>query len=117
MKTHVNAIVISLALVMCAWGAQANESTPQAIKRQAPVGISTVFYTCVENAASENIALAACQSAEKKRQDVRLNAAYKALISKQRGATKDSLIRAERAWLDFHSAARALSPHSMAAKQ
>lgn len=106
MKTATGIFTLSFALVMYASGAQANENTAQVIKRQAPAGITDVFYSCVENAGSENIALAACQSAEKKRQDARLNAAYKALLSKQSGAAKDNLIHAERAWLDFHSTSK-----------
>lgn len=56
-------ITIGLALVMYGPGAQAYESTAQVIKRQAPAGITDQFYGCVENAGSESIALAACQSA------------------------------------------------------
>lgn len=107
MKKSTKIITLGIALVMHGPGAQAYESTAQAIKRQAPAGISNVFYGCVENAESDNIALVACQSAEKERQDARLNAAYKALLSKQRGADKDNLIRAERAWLASHSASSA----------
>lgn len=36
-----------------------------------------------------------------------MNTAYQALLSKQRGTAKDNLIRAERAWLDFHNATNA----------
>lgn len=107
MKKATRIFTIGLALVMYGPGAQAYESTTQVIKRQAPAGISDVFYDCIENAGSENIALAACQAAEKKRQDARLNTAYKALLSKQRGTAKDNLVHAERAWLDFHSASKA----------
>lgn len=97
---------LSLALFVCGSGALAYESTAQVIKRQAPAGISNVFYGCVEKAESDSIALAACQSAEKKRQNARLNAAYKALLSKQRDTAKDNLIRVERAWLDFQSTSK-----------
>lgn len=106
MKTATRIFTLSLALFGYASGAQAYESTAQVIKRQAPIGISNVFYGCVEKAESDDIALAACQSAEKKRQDARLNVAYKALLSKQRGTAKDNLIRAERAWLDFHNTSK-----------
>jgi uncharacterized protein YecT (DUF1311 family) len=107
MKQATGIITIGLALVMYVPGAQAYESTTDVIKRQAPAGITDLFYSCVESAGSESIALAACQSAEKKRQDARLNAAYKALLGKQNGTAKDNLIRAERAWLAFHSASNA----------
>ena len=107
MKKTTRVFAISLALIMFGAGAQAYESTAQVIKRQAPAGISDVFYGCLESAGSETIALAACQSAEKERQDARLNVAYKALLGKQRGAAKESLVRAQRAWLDFHGASTA----------
>jgi uncharacterized protein YecT (DUF1311 family) len=94
MKKATRIITISLALLMYGSGAQANESTAQVIKRQAPAGITDLFYRCVEDAGSESIALAACQSAEKERQDTRLNTAYEALLNKQRGTAKDNLIRA-----------------------
>jgi len=98
--------ILSFALCAHGSGALAYESTAQAIKRQAPPGISNVFYGCVEKAESDHIALAACQSAEKTRQDARLNAAYKSLLSKQRGTAKDRLLRTEGAWLDFHNTSK-----------
>ncbi|MDY0956313.1 lysozyme inhibitor LprI family protein [Stenotrophomonas rhizophila] len=107
MRTPTRTFILSLALVMYGSGAQAYESTAQVIKRQAPAGISNVFYGCVEKAESDTIALAECQSAEKKRQDARLNIAYSSLLSKQRGTDKEKLIRAERDWLDFHSTSNA----------
>lgn len=103
MKATSRIITLSLAFFMYGSGAQANESTTQVIKRQAPPGITNLFYACVENAGSDGIALAACQSGEKERQDVRLNGAYKALLSTQRDTAKENLIRAERAWLDSHN--------------
>lgn len=106
MKTAIRTFILSFALCVVGSGALAYESTAQVIKRQAPPGISNVFYGCVEKAESDDIALAACQSAEKKRQDARLNAAYRSLLSKQRGTAKDSLIRAERAWLDSHNTSK-----------
>jgi uncharacterized protein YecT (DUF1311 family) len=106
MKTANTMFILSLALSAYGSGALAYESTAEVIKRQAPTGISDVFYGCVEKAESDNIALAACQSAETKRQDARLNAAYKSLLGQQGGAAKDNLIRAERAWLDFHNTSK-----------
>lgn len=106
MKTATKIFILSFALFVHGSGALAYESTAQVIKRQAPPGIGNAFYGCVEKAESDDIALAACQSAEKKRQDARLNAAYKALLSKHHGTAKDSLIRAERAWLDFHNTSK-----------
>jgi len=107
MKTATRIFTLSLALFAYGSGALAYESTAQVIKRQAPKGIGDLFYGCVEKAESDNIALAECQSAEKKRQDARLNAAYKLLLSKQRDTAKDNLVRAERAWLDLHNTSKA----------
>lgn len=98
--------IFILFLSLYGAGALAYEGTAQSIKRQAPTGISNMFYGCIEKAESDDIALAACQSAEANRQDTRLNAAYKSLLSKQRGTAKDNLIRAERAWLDFHNTSK-----------
>ncbi|MBS7777351.1 lysozyme inhibitor LprI family protein [Acidovorax sp. CCYZU-2555] len=108
MKTATRMFLLSFALLVYGPGAMAYESTAQVIKRQAPTGISNMFYECVEKAESDDIALASCQSAEKKRQDARLNAAYKSLLSTQRGTAKEKLIRAERAWLEFHNTSKTL---------
>ncbi|WP_115560876.1 lysozyme inhibitor LprI family protein [Xanthomonas arboricola] len=106
MKTA--ATIFAICLVLFVDGvALASESTAQVIKRQAPKGITSAFYECIEEAESDNVALAACQSTEKKRQDTRLNAAYKLLLSKQRDTSKDNLVRAERAWLELHGTSKA----------
>jgi len=101
MKTATKILVLCLVLLVNGQ-ALAYESTAQVIKRQAPKGITNAFYGCIEKSESDNIAIAACQSAEKKRQDARLNAAYKSLLSKLRDTSKDNLVHAERAWLEFH---------------
>jgi len=106
MKTATRILVLCLALLVNGQ-ALAYESTAQVIKHQAPKGITNAFYGCIEKAESDNIALAACQSAEKKRQDARLNAAYKSLLSKLRDTSKDNLVHAERAWLELHGTSEA----------
>ncbi|QNH14940.1 hypothetical protein HEP74_00053 [Xanthomonas sp. SS] len=106
MKTATKILVLCLALLVNGQ-ALAYESTAQVIKRQAPKGITNAFYGCIEKAESDNIALAACQSAEKKKQDARLNAAYKSLLSKLRDTSKENLVRAERAWLELHGISEA----------
>lgn len=95
---------ITLAFALLANGtvALAADSTSQVIKRDAPKGISAGFYACTDKAA-DTVASAACLSAEKKVQDTRLNAAYKALLGKLSGKAKDNIIAAQRAWLDFHN--------------
>ena len=92
---------ITLALLAYGAMAAAADSTSQAIKRDAPEGITATFYTCIDNAGSGTVALAACLSTEKATQDTRLNTTYKALLGKLDDKAKDKLIIAERAWLQF----------------
>lgn len=105
MKT-VRTLAIAIALTLIAYGtaAVAADSRSQAIKSHAPKGITTTFYTCVDKAESDTIAIAACLSAEQTRQDDRLNASYRALLGKLAPKTKDALTRAEREWLKFQQA-------------
>ncbi|HWX67423.1 MAG TPA: lysozyme inhibitor LprI family protein [Rhodanobacter sp.] len=103
MKT-IRTLAITLALLAYGAAAVAADSRSQAIKTHAPKGITTAFYTCVDKADSDTIAIAACLSAEQTRQDNRLNAAYKALLGKLTPKAKDALIRAEREWLKFQEA-------------
>lgn len=106
MKATIKIFIFMLASLVYGSSALAYESTEKAIKRQAPKGITNVFYECVKGSESDDVALAACQSAEKKRQDERLNVAYKSLTSKLHGSSKENLIRAERAWLELHSSSK-----------
>lgn len=96
-------LAIGLALLSYGAAAVAADSTSQAIKHQAPNGITAAFYTCIDKAGSDTVATSACLSAEKKTQDSRLNTAYKTLLGKLNGKAKDGLVSAERAWLDFHN--------------
>ncbi|WP_266172184.1 lysozyme inhibitor LprI family protein [Dyella subtropica] len=98
----VKTLAITFALLGYGAGAIAAESTSQVIKHQAPRGITTTFYACIDKAGSDTVATGACLSAEKQTQDTRLNTAYKALLAKLKDKAKDELIAAERAWLDFH---------------
>ncbi|TPG50019.1 DUF1311 domain-containing protein [Rhodanobacter glycinis] len=102
MKT-VRTLVVILALLVYGTGAIAADSTSQVIKRDAPKGITTTFYTCIDKAGSDTIAIGACLSTEKTTQDARLNTTYKALLGKLHGKAKDQLISAERAWLKFQN--------------
>ncbi|MEP6899597.1 MAG: lysozyme inhibitor LprI family protein, partial [Rhodanobacter sp.] len=100
MKT-IGTLTIILALLVHGSVAIAADSTSQVIRRDAPKGITTTFYTCIDNAGPDTVALGACLSDEKARQDNRLNATYKALLGKLNPKAKDGLIHAERAWLKF----------------
>jgi len=102
MKT-IRTLAITLALLVYGTGAIAADSTSQVIKRDAPKGITATFYTCIDKAGSDTIAIGACLSTEKTTQDARLNTTYKALLGKLHGKAKDQLISAERAWLKFQN--------------
>lgn len=97
------AFVAPLALsALLAYSAAAHAaSTGDIIKQQAPKGITSTFYACVDQAGSDTIALGACLSAERKTQDARLNRAYRTLLGSLHGNAKDRLVTAERAWLDL----------------
>lgn len=97
-------LAITLALLAYGATATASDSRSQAIRSHAPKGITTAFYTCVDKADSDTVAIAACLTDEQTRQDNRLNATYKALLGKLAPKAKDSLIRAEREWLKFQEA-------------
>ncbi|KAA0070713.1 lysozyme inhibitor LprI family protein [Rhodanobacter sp. T12-5] len=103
MKT-VRTLAITLAIFAYGASAVAADSRSQTIKSHAPKGITAAFYTCVDIAESDTIAIAACLSAEQTRQDNRLNVTYKALLGKLTPKAKDALIRAEREWLKFQEA-------------
>ena len=98
MKT-IKTLAITLALLVYGASAVATDSTSQVIQRNAPKGITTTFYTCIDKAGTDTVAVGACLSAEKATQDARLNTTYKALLSKLNDKAKGKLIIAERTWL------------------
>ena len=102
MKTA-RTLTITLALLVYGASAVASDSRSQAVKSHAPKGITTAFYTCIDKAGSDTIAIGACLSTEKTTQYARLNTTYKALLGKLNGKAKDQLISAERAWLKFQN--------------
>ena len=102
----IKTFTLPLALVLMVQAAvvTATDSRSQDIKRHAPPGITDAFYTCVDKADTDTNAAANCLTDEQARQDKRLNATYKALLSKLDPKAKDQLIQAERAWLKFQDA-------------
>lgn len=91
-----------IAVALLAYGTWvAAETTVDAIRRDAPKGITDVFYACVDKADDNTVDQAACLTQERARQDHRLNKSYDALVGKLDGDEKESLIEAERAWLKF----------------
>ncbi len=97
-------LTAALALLIYAVAATATDSRSQDIKSYAPEGITTAFYRCVDSADSDTIAISACLTDEQTRQDDRLNATYKILLSKLAPEAKNALVHAEREWLKFQEA-------------
>lgn len=95
----------NLVFALLAFGASAyaSDRTSDVIRQHAPKGISATFYSCIDTAASEFVALAACLSNERSAQDKRLNTTYKALLGKLDAKSKANLLSAERSWLKFQN--------------
>lgn len=96
MKSHKFTFVFALFFLPLA----CNASNSQSIRNQSPPGITSNFFSCIDKANSDNIAIAACMTTERKYQDARLNKSYKSLLNVLDGKTKGQLVEAERAWLD-----------------
>jgi uncharacterized protein YecT (DUF1311 family) len=62
------------------------------------------YLTCVSNAEGVTNRMLDCISAEFDRQDSRLNDVYKRLMSKLPKDRKESLVEAQRAWINFRDA-------------
>jgi uncharacterized protein YecT (DUF1311 family) len=97
------ALVAALTLGIAPLQAQSNDSpTAQAIRRNAPKGVSEAFFSCVSKAGSDQDKISDCISTEKQSQDARLNKAYGALMTHLDDKSKASVRLAERAWLEFN---------------
>jgi uncharacterized protein YecT (DUF1311 family) len=64
-------------------------------------GLSADYSHCEARAKGEAPALMDCLDAEFKRQDARLNGAYKALLAKVSPKKADELRKVQRAWLTY----------------
>jgi uncharacterized protein YecT (DUF1311 family) len=96
-------LVAAVTLGIVPVSAHSNESsTAQAVRRNAPNGVSEAFFACVSGAQSDQDKIFDCISTEKKLQDARLNKAYGALMSHLDDKSKASVRLAERAWLEFN---------------
>lgn len=100
MKT-IRTLAVAFTLFVCCSAAFAAENTSDYVKRDAPKGITAAFYACIDKAGSDTIAIAACLTEERQKQDARLNTAYKALQRQLDAKAKERLVTAERAWLDL----------------
>jgi uncharacterized protein YecT (DUF1311 family) len=92
---------INFVVLAYSTGAVAASSTSQVIRRDAPKNMTATFFACIDKADSDTVALGGCLSAEKIKQDTRLNTSYKALLAKVTPKAKEELILAERDWLKF----------------
>lgn len=72
--------------------------------RAADAGLSKQFSACNDKAGGVTAGMIDCITAEHKRQDARLNAAYKALMADLPPARKTPLQEAQRAWIKFRDA-------------
>jgi uncharacterized protein YecT (DUF1311 family) len=68
---------------------------------RAPKGLTAEFAACMQRAGSQQIPGAECLTAERRRQDARLNSVYKQLIGTLKGERRDQIVEAQRAWLQL----------------
>ena len=90
MKTTTLSLAWALAAVTLPLAAHAQEAKPT---RQ--------FSACMDKADGVTQSMVECIDAETKRQDARLNKAYKALLADLNPERKKQLLEAQRAWLKF----------------
>lgn len=64
-------------------------------------GLSKTFAECMARAKSQDIARAACLTAERDRQDARLNKVFKELIENLQGDRRNRMVEAQRAWIQL----------------
>ncbi|WP_157272192.1 lysozyme inhibitor LprI family protein [Azohydromonas aeria] len=67
-------------------------------------GLSPEFSACMDQSNGVTATMLACMSAETRRQDARLNQAYKAVMAQLSEARQKELRDAQRAWLKFREA-------------
>lgn len=67
-------------------------------------GLSKQFSTCMDKSGGVTVDMLDCIGAETKRQDVRLNKAYKEVMPQLSPARKKQLQDAQRAWIKYRDA-------------
>ena len=67
-------------------------------------GLSKQYAVCMDQSGGTTLAMIECISAETRRQDVRLNKAYKALMAEVTSPRKAQLQDAQRAWIKYRDA-------------
>lgn len=98
---HIRTAIVAFAFFACASVAAAAERPSDAIRRDAPKGLTETFYACIDEASHSDIDKAYCLSQERERQDDRLNRTYRALLQKLDGDQKKDVVEAERAWVKW----------------
>lgn len=90
MKTTTLSLAWALAAVTLPLAAQAQEAR-----------LTQQFSVCMDKSGGVTQSMVECIDAEIKRQDARLNKAYKALVADLNPERKKQLLEAQRAWLKF----------------
>lgn len=67
-------------------------------------GLSKQFSTCMDKTGGVTVNMLDCIGAETKRQDMRLNNAYKEVMAQLTPARKKQLQEAQRAWIKYRDA-------------
>lgn len=75
--------------------------TPEGSGASALRGLSQDFSECIARAGSQNAAQAECLTAERDRQDARLNAVYGQLTAHLQGERRSRIVEAQRAWVQL----------------
>ena len=83
-----------------AWALAAATTMPLAVHAQ-EINLTKQFSVCMDKADGVTQHMVECIDAEIKRQDARLNKAYKALVADLNPERKKQLLEAQRAWLKF----------------
>ena len=83
-----------------AWALAAAATMPLAVHAQ-EINLTKQFSVCMDKADGVTQHMVECIDAETKRQDARLNKAYKALVADLNPERKKQLLEAQRAWLKF----------------
>jgi len=83
-----------------AWALVAATTMPLAVHAQ-EINLTKQFSVCMDKADGVTQHMVECIDAEIKRQDARLNKAYKALVADLNPERKKQLLEAQRAWLKF----------------
>ncbi|MGO1069332.1 lysozyme inhibitor LprI family protein [Lysobacter sp. CA199] len=68
---------------------------------RAPKGLTAEFAACMRRAGTQQIPGAECLTAERRRQDARLNRVYKELIGTLKGERRDQVVDAQRTWVQL----------------